>query len=265
LAARTRETFDAVHAFDLDPSDAAQALFEVAGLLDKATDESAYYQQLSALQRNGRDDLRVAIAYAHALQGDKRTKSAQLRQTAQELETGNMTPAFEKTQALHEMDLKGLWRLLEQTSRRLEAIARKQLAGTALDDDDGSFLLKYGETLAAIMLYGGNSYLDPRDDAPRVADVYWHYILGSLHAGIGRPRAMYVLYPWQGKDILCKGAVLPYYEFVNQERLTDFEWKRMLDSDNRPDVPKWLRPIICEKGLGPADFAGGRPSGRRGP
>ena len=62
------------------------------------------------------------------------------------------------------------------------------------------------------MLYGGNSYLTPRDDAPRVVDVYANpQESGYLHVGIARPRKMYVLYPWKGKTVLCEGAILPYY------------------------------------------------------
>lgn len=52
-----------------------------------------------------------------------------------------------------------------------------------------------------------------------------------------------VLYPWQGTDILCRGASVPYYEFLHDGRLTDTEWKSMLDGDARPDLPSWYKPI----------------------
>jgi len=265
LAARTRTTLDGAHAFDVDRSDASQAMLELAGLLDKSADEAAFYQQLNTLRWGERDDLKPAVAYASGLEGDTPTKIARLRQFARELQAGHMDPTFEKIQAHYDVDLRRLWQRLEQTSRRLEAMARRQLAGIALSEDDGTFLREYGETLAGLMLYGGNSYLRPRDDAPRITDVYWDSIEGSLHVGTSRPRAIYVLYPWQGKDILCKGAILPYYEFVHQGRLTDSEWRGMLDDDSRPDVPKWLRPIIGEKGLHEPDFEGGKLPGRRGP
>ena len=35
-----------------------------------------------------------------------------------------------------------------------------------------AFLKDYGSWLAGVMLYGGNSYEVPRDDAPCIADVY---------------------------------------------------------------------------------------------
>ncbi len=54
--------------------------------------------------------------------------------------------------------------------------------------------------------------------------------------------------------MLCLGAVLPYYEFTDEMRLTD-DWKARLDSDARPDVPAWLRPIVSETGLTAPDFS----------
>ena len=52
----------------------------------------------------------------------------------------------------------------------------------------------------------------------------------QLAVGIGRARALYVLYPWKGKPILCRGAVMSYYEYPSNRRLTDLEWKGVLDS-----------------------------------
>jgi len=69
-----------------------------------------------------------------------------------------------------------------------------------------------------------------------------------LHVGIGRPVALYVLYPWNGGTVLCRGAVLPYHEFVSQTRLTDGEWRALLDSDKRPTAPEWLGFIRSHTG-----------------
>ncbi|HUX15283.1 MAG TPA: DUF3160 domain-containing protein, partial [Phycisphaerae bacterium] len=103
----------------------------------------------------------------------------------------------------------------------------------------------YGVRIAGIMFYGGNSYVNPRDDAPRIVDV--HSDPNSqrvLEVGIGRPRAIYVLYPYKGGEVLCRGAVMPYYEFPSGERLTDQEWKTLLDSEAAPELPEWVKPII---------------------
>ncbi|MBK9991436.1 MAG: DUF3160 domain-containing protein [Verrucomicrobia bacterium] len=47
----------------------------------------------------------------------------------------------------------------------------------------------------------------------------------SLAVAIGRPRFFYVLYPWNGMQVLCTGSVLQYYEYDSAQRLTDVEWK----------------------------------------
>ena len=142
-------------------------------------------------------------------------------------------------------DLEKLWYKLENVCRRLETIAHKQLRKKELNESEIKFIKKYGESIAEIMLYGGNSYLTPRDDSPRIVDVFSNSEKGEyLHVGISRPRKIYVLYPWKGKDILCVGAVLPYYEFVNNSRLTDSDWKKMLDSNSRPPILRWQEPII---------------------
>ncbi|MHC4336660.1 MAG: DUF3160 domain-containing protein [Planctomycetota bacterium] len=149
------------------------------------------------------------------------------------------------------LDLKPLWKSLGEISRRLEMLAHKQLRGEDWNEQDERFIRGYGVRIAKIMLYSGNSYVTPIDDAPRIVDVYANPYIpkGYLHAGIARPRAIYVLYPWHGNLILCKGAVLPYYEFGYDGMLTDTEWKKSLDSDKRPTVPDWLKPIISERGI----------------
>lgn len=69
-------------------------------------------------------------------------------------------------------DLEGLWTCLEITSCHLESIAHKQLRGVDLNKRDIAFIKEYGNKIAGIMLHGGNSYLTPKDDSPRVVDVY---------------------------------------------------------------------------------------------
>ncbi len=121
---------------------------------------------------------------------------------------------------------------------RLQCLSHKQLRGREYAPAEKEFLKRYGQRLGALMFYEGNSYKTPRDDAPRVVDVFSS---GKqvLEVGIGKPRALYVLYPWQGKEVLCRGAVLPYHEFVHHERLTDEAWRKLLSSPARPAPPAW--------------------------
>jgi hypothetical protein len=68
----------------------------------------------------------------------------------------------------------------------------------------------------------------------------------QLAIAIGRPRALYVLYPWKGKLVLCRGAVMSYYEYPSDRRLTDAEWKDLLDSPGAPAQPEWIQPLVAK-------------------
>jgi hypothetical protein len=99
---------------------------------------------------------------------------------------------------------------------------------------------------AGIMFYDGPSCHDPKVDAPPLADV--HSQRGKvLEVGIGRPRVIWVVYPWKGNDVLCRGAVLPYHEFASADRLTDKEWVKLLDSSNAPEQPEWVQEWTVPK------------------
>jgi hypothetical protein len=51
---------------------------------------------------------------------------------------------------------------------------------------------------------------------------------------------------------LCLGAVLPYHEFAHPRRLTDAEWKALLDSKDRPAQPDWLGTIQAREAAKPS-------------
>ncbi|MEW5849801.1 MAG: DUF3160 domain-containing protein [Myxococcota bacterium] len=58
------------------------------------------------------------------------------------------------------------------------------------------------------------------------------------------PRGGNVSYPFNGSLVLCRGAVLPYHELINRERLDDREWRHLLDTEQRPSSPEWLKPFV---------------------
>jgi hypothetical protein len=141
------------------------------------------------------------------------------------------------------------WNALARLCHRLETLAHKQLRQVPFNDKEKTFFENYGKELARIMLYSGNSYFTPRDDAPRVVDVFSNPQKGKhLLVGTARPRELWVLYPTRGGDVLCRGAVLPYHEFAHSQRLTDAAWKSLLDSRDRPEVPAWIKPLMADDG-----------------
>jgi hypothetical protein len=169
---------------------------------------------------------------------------------AQQLEQGRIPSDPSLLKALRAMspDLDSRWQTLATLCHRLETLAHKQLRGTSFSKEDNQWITDYGATLAQVMFYDGNSYVSPNDDAPRVADVFSNPSTGQfMEVGIARPRALYVLYPIQGREILCRGAVFPYHEFACRARLTDAEWKSLLDSPERPETPEWCRPISVQE------------------
>jgi len=143
------------------------------------------------------------------------------------------------------IDTKKLWMSLRHMCKRLEVLAHKQLRGVNFTKKDNYFLADFGEKLAAVMLCDGYGYHTSNGETPHVVPVFLKQEKNTyLYAGTGRPRSMYVLYPYKGKEILCTGAVIPYYEFVSPIGLTDEQWEKRLEGDERPESPVWLKPII---------------------
>jgi hypothetical protein len=166
----------------------------------------------------------------------------------EQLEHGKMPDDRKLQAAIEDMDpdLDSRWQKLTVLCLRLESLAHKQLRSAAMSKEDRMFIENYGAALGCAMFYDGNgSYLDPNDDAPRVVDVFANSESGNyLTVGVDRPRELYVLYPTKSGEVLCRGAVLPYLEFASDSRLTDAQWKALLDSPKRPRLPDWSHAIF---------------------
>jgi hypothetical protein len=136
------------------------------------------------------------------------------------------------------------WTVLDHTVSRLETLLQKQLRHQPWTGGEGRIIKDYGGTIAYVMGYFGNEYI-PRDDTPRWVEVVRSPSSNdSFAAAIGRPRAFYVLYPWNGVEVLCEGAVIPYYDDHSPSILTDSEWREKLDSSRAPKSPDWLAPLV---------------------
>ena len=200
-------------------------------------DKEPQAQKLAAALSNRKfatsDEMRDACKQAVAL----------FRAYADKIERGEMKPQVKET-----LDsLPNRWNTLVVLSRQLETILAKQLDEIELTDSERLILIEYGYTVASTMGYLDLAGHEPRDDAPRWAEVAHDPNTGeSLGVGTGRARALFVLYPWRGGEVLCTGAVLSYYEeWAPAKRLTDKEWKRKLDSADAPAPTEWLAPILA--------------------
>jgi hypothetical protein len=124
---------------------------------------------------------------------------------------------------------------------RLELLAHKQLRQRPWSDDDARFLKEFGVALGEVMGYSLGSVQHPEDDAPRAASVICDPSNDVMRVvGTGRPRELWVLYPYRGEKVVCRGVVLSYYELDAKDAPTDAEWKAMLDSKDPPPEPPWI-------------------------
>lgn len=125
----------------------------------------------------------------------------------------------------------------------MSLLAPQTVSHRAEDD----FIRKYGEQLALVHGYFGNSWLTPRDDAPRWASVAHDPNSDTqLAVGVGRARLIHVLYPYGDGEVLCTGAVMSYYEYpACGTPLTDTEWRAKFDGPTAPALPAWLSPYLA--------------------
>lgn len=124
---------------------------------------------------------------------------------------------------------------------RLEGLADQQLRGRELATADCAF---YG----SLDLELRNLAREAREgDSPRACEVI--RVLDttdfSIVAGTGRPRALWLLYPWKGELVLCRGAVLPVYEIDAPHALTHAEWSQRVSEGRDLELPTWLKPIYA--------------------
>ena len=172
-----------------------------------------------------------------------------LIQTLQKIADGENLASLEERLNMErpKADEEKRWLDLLGICHELETLGHKQLRGIELADDEVEFIKTYASRLGRVMLYTADSWMSPKDDAPRITSVFNRPGEGFLLAGIGRPREIRVLYPWKGKEIECRGAVMPFLEMRSERHLTDVEFKALLDTPERPRSPEWLRPISSEK------------------
>lgn len=267
FVAHARDTLARHGVFDPSAESAAGRLLEHAALVDAMAAEIRAGRQ-TGFRQNDRETP-LADRYYHfidygttheALPDDiiaqigalhfNKTKSSQDVVCLLEKISARLRAYAEKTRTAapppHRFDdftsLRNRWQSLEQLAARLETLLQKQLRQRDWNIEEAQTLRNYGSSLKQIMGYFGSTPIS-LDDSLRWAEITrdprQH---SSFAAATGRPCALYVLYPWHGTEILCVGAVIPYYEDHSTDRLTDAEWRAKLDHAPAPDQPAWLAP-----------------------
>jgi hypothetical protein len=267
LAERTEDALDEAGVFGVEFQDAAERARALAALIEAKDFAARGANALADLTDAERAMLKPLIRRAAAVDGldfdaepaDKDAlakglaeSASELREAASAFDRGAVADNFFGDLFLPDaVDLGPSWGELTRTARRLESMAHKQLRGVPFGAKEKEFLSGYGITLSRIMLYRGEGFLVPEDDAPRVASVFHNPARGRhLAAAIGRARELLLLYPAGGRDVLCRGAVMPYFEFTHPQRLSDDQWRALLDSAQCPKPPGWLRQLYGAAALG---------------
>jgi hypothetical protein len=127
-----------------------------------------------------------------------------------------------------------------KTLDTLERVAVAELEGRSPDPDDVSSLLRYYNTIAGL-----NEMAEGEDTKTiLISDVHTDPNSGQcLQEAVGPVRLMVVVIPTDQGNIAAIGAVFEHYEFTQpmSNRLTDEEWKAMLDKGTAPDPSPWAK------------------------
>jgi hypothetical protein len=138
----------------------------------------------------------------------------------------------------------------------LKAASEKELAGTALTDDEYWRILYWGGVLEQFTLAAADTTGDMDRDlsdqkAALIADVATGpdatgLGLVALEEAIGQPTWIYVVLPDQPWRIGI-GAVYSYYEFPvpAANRMTDEEWQAQVEAGTNPPQPDWTSLFIA--------------------
>lgn len=144
-------------------------------------------------------------------------------------------------------------------AERLQTIAEKELRGETLSDDEYDFIRFYGAQIEGLTFAaddeatyrgGGGSAAGGEDlQAAVVADVATDPNGFVLEEGVGRVFDIYVVVPIEDRLVVAKGGVFSHYEFTQplSNRLTDEEWRQMLDVGEAPEMAAWKSSYIVEQ------------------
>ncbi|MES2733740.1 MAG: DUF3160 domain-containing protein [Bacteroidota bacterium] len=176
------------------------------------------------------------------------------------VELNNLTASLLKKHQLLTEDITAKNRDMQENAAFLLSASQKEIKGEQLSEQEYQTIEIIGSTaeyLSLSIIEPGKSFSDwenvqgPDKSVAVVADIYTRNISGCqkngiLHVGTGKVNDLYVVVQIEGALYLTKGAVFSYYEFEQPlgQRLTDEEWQKMLDDNQAPALPDWMKDII---------------------
>jgi len=135
---------------------------------------------------------------------------------------------------------------LETILKRLLNISKIELEGNELNQSDYEFIRNFCEQLDATITGVNNQ----GKETTIIADVHTDTNTGLvLEEGVGYVNLILVAYKCpDGQIIAGAGPVFSYYEFKQpmSDRLTDEEWKQILENEQQPNRPTWTNSFVTE-------------------
>lgn len=178
------------------------------------------------------------------------------------IELLNLTKQVLQDNELWNKNVSGITNSLTENAQFLLSASKKELAGNKLSQNEYKQIEIIGSTfewLTLDLVSREGEYLDgwhnvkgPDKSVAVVADIYTansqnNPDRGILHVATGNVNDIYVVVEIEGYLYLTKGAVFGYHEFhlPMGNRLTDEEWQDMLEKNEAPGVPIWIKEIIA--------------------
>ncbi len=127
-------------------------------------------------------------------------------------------------------------------------MARKELAGEPLTEDEYWSIVTFGQYLEVLLisLFSGPGEPDP---VALVTDVANDGAALVLQEAVGEVDYIYVVAPSsRGEWQVVRGGVFSYYEFVGDinRRMTDDEWRALVETGDLPPRPAWVSAFYSQ-------------------
>ncbi len=158
---------------------------------------------------------------------------------------------------LSEQDRDSLDRL-EGLLLSLKTVAQKELMGMSLTEDEYYLINFYGGALERLTAAGADTEEEraglavlelEEEEAAVIADVATDPNSRTvLEEAIGKIFEIYVVVEIEGQLTITEGGAFSYYEFVRPmgDRLTDENWRELLNSGQAPPRPEWTRSFVVD-------------------
>jgi hypothetical protein len=172
----------------------------------------------------------------------------------------DLTDNMLKINNLYTEDIENKTKSIREQAEFLLNVSNKELKKEKVTSQEYNTIEKIGASMElltlsiiepGVYLQDWSEVKGPDKSIAIVADIYTRNIQGCskdgiLHVATGKANYIYVVVEIEGYLYLTKGSTFSYYEFPRQpnDRLTDEQWQKILDSKDAPQIPEWMFDIM---------------------